>query len=90
MHVALICRDKSDALTLRMDTRQAHLDYVAQTGVVEFGGPFLNEKGQMCGSLIVLRVDSLDIARAWAAEDPYAKAGVFDSVEIVEWKKVIG
>ncbi|WP_435165207.1 YciI family protein [Falsirhodobacter sp. 1013] len=90
MHAALICRDKSDALTLRMDTRQAHLDYVARTGVVEFAGPFLNDKGQMCGSLIILRVDSLDIAQTWAAEDPYAKAGVFESVEILEWKKVIG
>ena len=29
-------------------------------------------------------------AEAWAANDPYAKAGLFASVELVEWKKVIG
>ena len=44
----------------------------------------------MCGSLIVLDVPDLDAARAWAEADPYAKAGLFDSVAIREWKKVIG
>ena len=36
------------------------------------------------------RLASLDEARAWAAADPYAKAGLFQSVAIREWKKVIG
>lgn len=53
-------------------------------------GPFLDETGAMTGSLIVLTVASLDEARAWAAADPYAKAGLFQSVAICEWKKVIG
>jgi uncharacterized protein YciI len=53
-------------------------------------GPFLDEAGAMTGSLIVLSVASLDEARAWAAADPYAKAGLFQSVAIREWKKVIG
>lgn len=90
MHVALICRDKSGALDLRMNTRKAHLDYVEQTGVVAFAGPFLNDAGQMCGSLVILNVDSMDIAKAWAADDPYARAGLFEDVQILEWKKVIG
>ena len=33
---------------------------------------------------------TLDQARDWAANDPYAKAGLFQSVDIREWKKVIG
>ena len=53
-------------------------------------GPFLNEAGEMTGSLIVLEVASLAEARAWAAADPYAKAGLFEEVRIQEWKKVIG
>ena len=28
-------------------------------------------------------------AEDWAANDPYAKAGLFDSVEIRAWKQVI-
>ena len=31
-----------------------------------------------------------DQAKAWAADDPYAKAGLFASVELTAWKKVIG
>jgi len=29
-------------------------------------------------------------AQDWAANDPYAKAGLFDSVSVTEWKKVVG
>jgi uncharacterized protein YciI len=53
-------------------------------------GPFLTEGGDMAGSLVILNVDRLDQARDWAAQDPYAKAGLFQSVDIREWKKVIG
>jgi uncharacterized protein YciI len=90
MRVTLICRDKPGALQTRMDNRSAHLAHIAESGVVEMAGPFLDEAGQMTGSLIVLNVDDLAAAKAWAAADPYAKAGLFDSVAISEWKKVIG
>jgi uncharacterized protein YciI len=88
--VALICRDRPGALAVRMENRPAHVDYLKATGVVEMAGPFLNEAREMTGSLIVLEVASLAEARAWAAADPYAKAGLFEEVRIQEWKKVIG
>ena len=28
--------------------------------------------------------------QAWAEADPYARAGLFESVTISEWKKVVG
>ena len=90
MRVALICIDKPNALEIRLANRAAHLDYLKETGVVEMAGPFLDAAGQMVGSLVVLDVESLDQARAWAAADPYAKAGLFESVAIREWKKVVG
>ena len=90
MRVALICTDKPGALQIRQDNRPAHLDYIATTGVVEMAGPFLDAQGQMAGSLVILSVDSVPAARDWAAGDPYAKAGLFASVDIREWKKVIG
>ena len=90
MRVALICRDRPGALAVRMENRPAHVDYLKATGVVEMAGPFLNEAGEMTGSLIVLEVASLAEARAWAAADPHAKAGLFEEVRIQEWKKVIG
>ena len=89
MRFAVICRDKPGHLEVRVANRPAHLDYIKETGVVEMAGPFL-EDGQMCGSLVILECDSLGAAQAWAAGDPYGKAGLFESVTVTEWKKVIG
>lgn len=90
MRVALICIDKPDALQTRVDNRPAHLAHIAASGIVEMAGPFLNADGQMTGSLIILSVETLAEAQNWAALDPYAQAGLFQSVTISEWKKVIG
>ena len=89
MLFAIICRDKAGALQTRLDTRADHLAYIAATGVVKMAGPFL-EEGQMCGSLVIVETEDLAAAQAWAAADPYAKAGLFESVSVTEWKKVIG
>lgn len=90
MRAALICLDKPGHEDLRKATREAHLAYIRATGVVEMAGPFLSPEGTMTGSLVVLDVPDLAAARAWAAEDPYARAGLFASVDVREWKKVIG
>lgn len=90
MRVALICTDKPGALQIRLDNRSAHLDHIKASGVVEMAGPLLNDTGEMCGSLVILDVETLAQAQDWAANDPYAKAGLFDDVKIIEWKKVVG
>ncbi len=90
MRYALICLDKPNALQTRVENRAAHLAHIQASGVVEQAGPFIDSAGQMCGSLVVLKVASKAEADAWAAADPYAKAGLFQSVMIQEWKKVIG
>jgi len=89
MLIALMTKDKPGALQIRLDTRDAHLAYIEETGVVSMAGPFLND-GQMCGSLIILDVPDMAAATAWAENDPYAKAGLFASTELKVWKKVIG
>lgn len=90
MLVALFAHDKDGALQTRKDNRQAHLDYIEATDVVAQAGPLLDEAGEMCGSLIILDVADMDAARAWAASDPYAQAGLFETVTLTAWKKVIG
>ena len=86
---AVICKDKEGALPIRQENRPAHLDYIAETGIVTLAGPLL-EDGQMAGSLVILDAPELAAAEAWAAGDPYGKAGLFESVSVREWKKVIG
>lgn len=89
MLIALIARDKPGALQTRMDNRTAHLAYIEETGVVAQAGPLI-EAGKMVGSLVILDVADMEAAQDWAANDPYAKAGLFGKVELIEWKKVIG
>jgi len=89
MRVALIARDKPGALPLRLENRAAHLAHIEASGVVEMAGPLI-EDDTMVGSLIVLNVADMAAARAFAEADPYARAGLFDSVTLTEWKKVIG
>ncbi|SHH16231.1 hypothetical protein SAMN05444003_2257 [Cognatiyoonia sediminum] len=90
MLVAVITTDKDGALQTRLDNRDAHLTYIKETGVIAMAGPFLDTDGAMCGSLIVLDVDSVDAAESWAEDDPYNKASLFSDVRIQEWKKVVG
>jgi uncharacterized protein len=89
MLVALICIDKPDMAQTRAENRAAHLAHIADSGLVEMAGPFL-EGGAMVGSLIVLRVERMEQAQDWAARDPYARAGLFARTEMREWKKVVG
>jgi uncharacterized protein YciI len=86
----LVCIDKPDAREIRAANRPAHLDYVDASGVVTLAGPFLDGEGNPTGSLIILDVPDMAAAEAWAAADPYAKAGLFATVTIRAWKKVRG
>jgi hypothetical protein len=89
MLIALIARDKDGALQTRLDNRAAHLAYIEDTGVVAQAGPLL-DGDNMIGSLIILDVADMAAAQGWADNDPYAKAGLFQSVDLIVWKKVIG
>ena len=88
MLFALICKDKPGHLDTRKANRDAHLAYAKDSGAVKFGGPLI-EDGNMVGSLCILDVEDRAAAEAWAANDPYAQAGLFDSTELSEWKHVL-
>jgi len=80
-------RDKPDSLERRMASREAHLAYIhGQEGRVKLGGPYLDEAGQMCGSLIIYEAESLQEAEAFHAKDPYKLAGLFESSSVTPWR----
>jgi uncharacterized protein YciI len=89
MLFALTCIDKPGALQIRLDNRPAHLDFLKASGKVVFAGPFI-EGDKPVGSLVVIEADDMAGAEGFAAADPYAVAGLFASVTIREWRKVIG
>lgn len=91
MLFALIGKDKPGHLQVRLDNRPAHmafLDGVNAEGKLKFAGPFLGEDGKPTGSLVVFDVADVAAAHALAEQDPYAKAGLFESVEIRAWNWV--
>lgn len=86
----LTCLDHPGALDRRMAAREDHLAYVAgMPGVLKLGGPFLDEAGDMTGSLLIIEVEDLAAAQAFSANDPYNKAGLFQSVEIRPFRVTI-
>lgn len=90
MLVALMAYDKDGALDVRKANRDAHVAYLKSSDAVVQAGPFLDDAGEMCGSLIILDVADMAGANAWAAADPYGKAGLFRDVTLMPWNKVIG
>ena len=87
MLFALICTDKPNSLALRQANRPEHVEYLNSLGdAVVLAGPFTEADGEtMNGSLIVIEAASLQASRDIAVGDPFAKAGLFASVEIRPW-----
>lgn len=98
MLYAIWTEDLPDALPRRRAARPAHFEYLKhlQTeGRLILAGPRPRvdaaDPGEagFHGSLIVAEFSSLDDARAWAAQDPYARANVFGRVEIQPFVKAL-
>jgi uncharacterized protein YciI len=91
MIFVLTCTDKAGHLQVRLDNRPAHVAYLNELnagGRLKFAGPFLDESGKPCGSLVAVEAADLAEARAMAANDPFAKAGLFETVQIQPWNWV--
>ena len=87
----LTCIDKPGSLALRMATREAHFAYAnGHKDALRLGGPFLDEAGDMAGSLIFLEAPDIAAAKAFNASDPYTLADLFENVEIRPWRATFG
>lgn len=87
----LTCLDKPDGLPLRLSTRQQHLDFIAANrAAIRAAGPFLNDADEMCGSMLIIEAADQTAAAELASRDPYAIAGLFESVTLRPWKLAVG
>ena len=98
MFYAILSVDVADSLALRAETRPAHIARVQalqDQGRLLLAGPHPAIDGPdpgpagFTGSLIVAEFESLEDARAWADSDPYLVAGVYESVTVKPFKKVL-
>jgi uncharacterized protein YciI len=52
-------------------------------------GPYLNTDDQPIGSMLIMEFTDKDAVVAFSKKDPYALAGLFQSVSIKPWKKTL-
>ena len=85
------CVDKPGALDVRLANRDEHLVYAAGFAeTLKIAGPMLNDDGSMAGSMLIFDVESKAEVEAFAADDPYGKAGLFERVDIRAFKQSLG
>lgn len=86
MLFVITATDKTGALDIRKANRPAHLEYLKSLGdAVVLAGPYLGSGEQPEGSMVMVKADGQAHAEAIAAADPYAKAGLFQSVTVRRW-----
>ncbi|HEV7371595.1 YciI family protein [Arenibaculum sp.] len=85
------CVDKPGSAAVRSANRAEHLAYLEALGDrLHAAGPTLSEDGQsMTGSLLIIDFADRAEAEGFCAGDPYAKAGLFQSVTIRPWRRVL-
>ncbi len=98
MLYAVISQDVAHSTEKRMSARPAHverLNALKDEGRLILAGPHpaidSPDPGSagFTGSLIVAEFDSLAAAQAWADTDPYIVAGVYESVVVKPFNKVL-
>jgi len=88
----IYAEDKPDSLHIRQEAREAHIAWLKTPSTVKLltAGPWLDEAGQMRGSLVIVEAESKTIVEDWLANDPYKAAGLTASVIIKDYLWVIG
>ena len=98
MFFAIMAEDLPGTLARRLEARGAHLERLKalqEAGRLLLSGPHPAIDAQdpgpagFSGSLIVAEFATREAAIAWAAEDPYAAAGVYARVTVKPFRKVL-
>ena len=98
MLYAIISEDVEDSLDKRLSVRPAHverLNKLKNEGRLILAGPHpaidSEDPGTngFTGSLIVAEFDSLKSAQDWADIDPYIEIGVYKTIIVKPFKKVL-
>ncbi|MFY0665930.1 MAG: YciI family protein [Natronospirillum sp.] len=98
MYYAIMSQDVPNSLPLRQKARPDHLarlEILRDQGKLLLAGPLpaidAENPGDagFTGSLVVAEFASLIAAQEWADADPYMAAGVYASVSVKPFKKVL-
>lgn len=98
MYYMICSEDVPDSLSLRKQVREQHLARLQELKAQDrllIAGPLpavdLEDPAEagFTGSLVVAQFESLELAKAWAAADPYIAAGVYANSVVKPFKKVL-
>lgn len=79
-------RDHPNGFEHRLEFRPRHRAYYEALGDdLILSGPYLDDKGDPVGSMIIIRRDSQDAADMFVAADPFVTEGVFLTVTVSRW-----
>jgi uncharacterized protein YciI len=84
------CADGPGRAAIRAGNYEAHRAYLRDSAVdLKLAGPMVSDDGEArIGSVFVVDVPDRAAAEAFAAGDPFAKAGLFDRVLITRFLDV--
>jgi uncharacterized protein YciI len=98
MLYSIVATDNQNSLAARLAARPDHvtrLIELKEQGRLILAGPNpaidSSDPGEagFSGSIIIAEFDSLEDAQAWASADPYVAAGVYDTVTVKPFNKVL-
>ena len=94
MLYVIFSQDVENSLPLRMKSRPAHLarlEVLNEQGRLFVAGPnpAIDGEAGFTGSTVIAEFDSITEAQSWADADPYVEAGVYESVTVKPFKKVL-
>jgi len=98
MWYSLVCQDVEDSLEKRASARPAHLARLVELrdqGRLLVAGPNSAvdsndpDTAGFTGSIVIAEFESLEDAQEWADQDPYFKAGVYSSISVKPFKRVL-
>ncbi|MBM3364332.1 MAG: YciI family protein [Betaproteobacteria bacterium] len=95
MYYLVLATDAPDTAAKREEIGPIHRAHLRHPGnhrvKVHLGGPTLTmQHEQTNGTLLIVEADEMDAVSEFMADDPYAQAGVFQSVEIRPWAWTLG
>jgi|SRR5690554_5530859 len=88
MAFAIFTYDKPGLNHVRQKYRDAHYSYLEEhKHLLIASGGLQDDPGEwMIGGLIILDVESAEEALNFCDSDPFTKAGLFKSIDVVRWK----
>jgi hypothetical protein len=98
VYYAIVATDRADSLALRLQHRPEHLarlETLREAGRLLRAGPFPAIDSEspgdagFSGSLIVASFESLQAAQDWAAVDPFVREGIYATVDVRPFKRVL-